>query len=193
MLVIRFSRVGKRNKAQFKITLQEKTVAPGGRHVEILGSYDPHSKQTVLKEDRIKYWIEKGAQASDTVWNLLVKNNVISGEKRAVKMKKKPVEEGKAEEAKTEETKEAKAEDRAVKEDTNVEAPAGMPENAPAEAPKEEVKAEEAKNEEKTVEESKEEKPVGASTEASAEEVKAEEAKAEEKPEEPKKEEAKAE
>ncbi|HPN96617.1 MAG TPA: 30S ribosomal protein S16 [Candidatus Moranbacteria bacterium] len=89
MLTIRFSRVGKRNKAQFKITLQEHTVAPGGRHVEILGSYDPHSKVAVLKEERIKYWLEKGAKVSDTVHNLLVSKNVISDKKRSVKLPKK--------------------------------------------------------------------------------------------------------
>ena len=93
MLTIRFSRVGKKNKAQYKLVLQEKTAAPTGRHVEILGSHDPHQKVTVLKEDRIKYWLEKGAQASDTVHNLLVKNGVITDKKRAVKLPAKKVEE----------------------------------------------------------------------------------------------------
>jgi small subunit ribosomal protein S16 len=91
MLTIRLARTGKRNTAQFKIMLQESTVAPGGRHVEILGSYNPHSKEAVLKADRIKYWIEKGASASDTVHNLLVKNGVISEKKRIVKLPKKAV------------------------------------------------------------------------------------------------------
>jgi small subunit ribosomal protein S16 len=99
MLTIRFARIGKKNKAQFKIMLQERTFAPGGRHVEILGSYNPHNKVAVLKEERIKYWLEKGASASDTVHNLLISKGVISEKKRAVKIPKK------AEEAKTEETK----------------------------------------------------------------------------------------
>ena len=93
MLTIRFARVGKKNKAQFKIMLQEKTAAPGGRHVEILGSHDPHLKKTVLKEDRIKFWLEKGAQTSDTVHNLLVAKSVISDKKRSVKLPAKKVEE----------------------------------------------------------------------------------------------------
>jgi len=85
MLTIRFARIGKKNKAQFKIMLQEKSFAPGGRHVEILGSYDPHAKNAVLKEERIKYWLSKGAQMSDTVYNLLVSKNIISGKKRPIK------------------------------------------------------------------------------------------------------------
>lgn len=92
MLTIRFNRVGKKNKAQFKIALQEHTIAPGGTHVEILGSYDPHTKKSVLKEDRIKYWISKGAQPSDTAHNLFVKQGIISGDKRRVKMPAKKVE-----------------------------------------------------------------------------------------------------
>lgn len=130
MLTIRLARVGKTNKAQYKIVLQDKTVAPGGRHVEILGAYDPHSKQAVLKEERIKEWISKGAQLSDTVHNLLVRKKVITDKKRAVKMPAKvaevPASENKSEEVKTEEVKpeELKAEE------------------APKEEVKEEVKAE---------------------------------------------------
>lgn len=128
MLTIRFSRVGKKNKAQFKIMLQEQSFAPGGRHVEILGSYDPHKKVAVLKEERLKYWLEKGAKASDTVHNLLVSKGIVSEKKRAVKIPKKVTvspaggeeikteevkAETKAENVKTEERKEeAKAEDK---------------------------------------------------------------------------------
>lgn len=98
MLTIRFARSGKRNRAQFQIVLQEHTVAPGGRHVAILGSYDPHSKNAVLKEEKIKEWIGKGAQLSDTVHNLLLAKGIVSGEKRKVKMPAKKVEEVKPEE-----------------------------------------------------------------------------------------------
>ncbi len=93
MLTIRLARVGKKNRAQFKIMLQEKTIAPGGRHVEVLGSYDPHSKQVVLKAERIKHWLSQGVQASDTVHNLLVSKKVISEKRRTVKAKKKKKEE----------------------------------------------------------------------------------------------------
>jgi small subunit ribosomal protein S16 len=92
MLTIRLARIGKKNKAQFKIMLQEKTIAPGGAHVEILGSHDPHMKKTVLKADRIKYWVSQGAQPSDTAYNLFVKNGIIEGAAKKVKMPAKKVE-----------------------------------------------------------------------------------------------------
>ena len=69
--------------------------------MEILGSYDPHQKTAVLKEERIKYWLSQGVQASDSVHNLLVSKGVISDKKRVVKIPKK--EELKAEETKPEE------------------------------------------------------------------------------------------
>jgi small subunit ribosomal protein S16 len=118
MLTIRFSRVGRKNRAQFRVVLQQHTAAPTGRHVAVLGSYDPHQKVAVLKADKIKEWIAKGAQVSDSAYNLFVKEGVIEGKKRAVKMVKAivpeaPVEEVKAKEAapaeevKAEEVKEA--------------------------------------------------------------------------------------
>lgn len=118
MLTIRFARVGKRNKAQFKIMLQEHTVAPGGRHIEILGNYNPHSKETNLKEDRIKYWVSQGAQPSNTVHNLLVRNGVIEAAKRKVKVPAKKVEEKieEVKEAEGEKTEEVKADETATKE-----------------------------------------------------------------------------
>jgi small subunit ribosomal protein S16 len=88
MLTIRFSRVGRKNKAQFRIVLQQHTMTPTGKHIAVLGSYDPHQKKAVLKADKIKEWIGKGAQVSDSVYNLCVKEGVIEGKKRAVKMER---------------------------------------------------------------------------------------------------------
>ncbi|MFZ2154252.1 MAG: 30S ribosomal protein S16 [Candidatus Moraniibacteriota bacterium] len=113
MIVIRFSRMGRKNKPQFRLVVQEHTATPTGRHIEIVGSWDPHQKKGVFKNERIQYWLGTGAQASDTVYNLLVSQKVIEGTKRAVKMKKveKPAEEvaveEKSEAVKVEETPQA--------------------------------------------------------------------------------------
>ena len=114
MLTIRLNRMGKNKRASFRVVAQEHTVAPGGRHVEILGSYDPHTKANTFKKERIQYWISKGARPSETAHNLFVKNGIIEGKKRITKIPKPKVEEvaapeaaaeAKAEEVKTEETK----------------------------------------------------------------------------------------
>lgn len=86
MLVIRLNRTGRKNQASFRIAVQEKTIAPGGRHVEMVGSWDPYKKVAVFKNERVLYWLGQGAQPSDTVYNLLVSNSLIEGKKRAVKI-----------------------------------------------------------------------------------------------------------
>lgn len=108
MLVIRFNRTGKRNRAHFRVVLQEHTKAPGKRHVEMLGSHDPIKKTTILNKDRILYWMGQGAKPSDVVFNLLVKEGVVEGKKIVKKMprpvaKETPVEAAPVEEVKAEE------------------------------------------------------------------------------------------
>lgn len=95
MLVIRLFRVGKKNQPSFKIVVTQKTSPPrAGVYVEEVGFYNPVTKEKVLQAERIKYWLDKGVQPSDTVYNLLVENKIIEGKKKAVKIKVKPKEEG---------------------------------------------------------------------------------------------------
>ena len=137
MLAIRFARVGRKNRAQFRVVLQEHRIAPGGRHVAVLGSYDPARKVAVLKADKIKEWISKGAQPSDSAYNLFVKEGIIEGKKRAIKMEKPKTKEAPAEPAKNETEVETKTEE--------VKAEEVKPEEVKAEEPKaEEPKKEEA-------------------------------------------------
>ncbi len=89
MLIIRLQRVGKKNQPTFRVVLTEKTAPPKGRYIEKLGYLDPRTKKNSLDEERINYWISKGAQPSDTVWNLLVKNGIIKEKKRSIKIKAK--------------------------------------------------------------------------------------------------------
>jgi len=92
MLVIRLSRVGRKNNPSYRIIVSEKTKDPFGRFLEILGFYDPKSKNCDLKKDRILFWMSKGAQLSDTIHNLFVDKNIIQEKKvKASKGKKKNV------------------------------------------------------------------------------------------------------
>jgi len=84
MLTIRLSQVGKKNKKMFRLIVSEKTKDPVGDFLEILGSYNPHSKDLQIKADRVKHWIESGAELSPTVNNLLIEKKIITGKKLAV-------------------------------------------------------------------------------------------------------------
>lgn len=79
--MIRFQRTGRKNDPAFRIVLAEKRSKPKSGEIEILGSHHPKTKQTLLRQERISYWLGKGAQASDTVHNLLVAKGVVQGRK----------------------------------------------------------------------------------------------------------------
>jgi small subunit ribosomal protein S16 len=81
MLAIKLSKTGKTNKKMFRLIISEKGRDPYGNVLEILGSYNPHSKELVAKTDRVSYWISKGAQMTATVNNLLVEKKIIEGKK----------------------------------------------------------------------------------------------------------------
>jgi len=90
MLTIRLQRTGSKSKPTFRIVLTESHRAAGKKAVEILGHYNPRSKQFGIKEDRLKYWLSKNIQASPTVHNLFVEKKLVEGKKvKAWQPKKK--------------------------------------------------------------------------------------------------------
>lgn len=84
MLKIILSRTGKKKQAFFKILVTQKEKDPWGNYLENLGNYNPRSKALEIKADRVKYWISKGAEPSDTVWNMLVTKGIVEGKKTKV-------------------------------------------------------------------------------------------------------------
>jgi len=81
MLVIKLAKTGKTNKKMFRVIISEKSRDPYGDILEILGSYNPHSKELAVKADRVRYWLAKGARMTATINNLLIEKKVIEGEK----------------------------------------------------------------------------------------------------------------
>jgi small subunit ribosomal protein S16 len=73
VLMIRLSRIGKKKHPFYRIVVTEKTRPRNGRFVEIVGTYDPSKKPSLvqMKKDRVDYWLSKGAQPSDTVRSFL--------------------------------------------------------------------------------------------------------------------------
>ncbi len=92
MLMIRFQRTGRTNDPAFRIAVLEKArAAKSGSVVELLGTYNPKSKALTLKEDRVKHWLSKGAEPTDSIKNLLIGKGVIEGKKVNVLPKKSPI------------------------------------------------------------------------------------------------------
>jgi len=147
MLSMKLQRVGRKKLPIYRVIVTQKHKDPYGDHVDSVGTYNPHDKENglVLKEDKIKSWLEKGVQPTNTVYNLLVKAGIVKGEikksvfiskKRKTKLDDKKVAEVEKKKAETEaKVAEKKAAEPVAKEP--VEAP--KVEEAPAE-----VKTEEA-------------------------------------------------
>lgn len=115
MIVIRLTRIGKKKQPSYRLVVQEKQRDPWGKALDIVGFYDPRTKPKTVKlnEERIKFWLGKGAQASPTVHNLLVDAKIVKDEKvKATKGSGKGVtaEEKTETPAPTEEKKEAEGE-----------------------------------------------------------------------------------
>lgn len=90
MLKIRFTRTGKKHQSFFRIVVNDtRRSINSGYYLEKLGYYNPNTKEKSINKERIEYWINKGAQLSDTVHNLLVKEGIIQGKKIPVHKKKK--------------------------------------------------------------------------------------------------------
>lgn len=81
MLSIRLSRKGKKKYPIYRIIVTEKQRDPWGKYLEILGHYNPHNKEIKIDAERIQYWINNGAQPTETVHNLLVDQKVITKDK----------------------------------------------------------------------------------------------------------------
>ncbi|WP_125605599.1 30S ribosomal protein S16 [Lapidilactobacillus bayanensis] len=70
---IRMRRMGSKRKPFYRIVVADSRSPRDGRFIEEVGYYNPISKpeQLKLNEDVILDWLQKGAQPSDTVRNLL--------------------------------------------------------------------------------------------------------------------------
>ena len=139
MLIIRFQRTGRTNDPAFRIVVSEHARHPkAGNPLQVVGSYNPKTKHTVIDAESVKHWISKGAQLSGTVHNLFITKGIIEGKKVNVLQKKNIKKEAQAEAAAPVASKvevpeaEAKAE----------EAPAEAKTEPPAEAKSEEKKSE---------------------------------------------------
>ena len=139
MVRVRLSRGGGKKRPYYHIVVVDQKSKRDGKCIERIGSYDPNlenEKRITLKQDRLEYWLNQGAQMSDRV-KLLQKYSLDPDnlEKRS-KIKSELLEKNRIKKQKAKESEEAPAEE------------AKADEVKAEEAPAEEAKAEEAKSEE---------------------------------------------
>lgn len=71
MLVIRLARGGRTKYPVYRIVAAESSRAATGKFVEILGTYNPHTKEVSLNKEAIAKRLSHGAQPSNSVIKLL--------------------------------------------------------------------------------------------------------------------------
>ncbi len=139
MLVIRLARGGRKKYPVYRIVAAEKRRAATGKFVAVLGHYNPHTKDLVIKKDELKKFIENGAQPSNAVLKLMKQDKITLPKWAQIKTRdRKPKKEPEVSEEKT---AEVAAEVANAAEEKVAEAPA---EGTPAEAEKAETDAKKA-------------------------------------------------
>ena len=80
-VVIRLRRTGRTNLPCFRITASDSRFPRDGRSLENLGLYDPLRKegqvQVQLNKERVEYWLNQGAKASDSVSAILRRQGIV--------------------------------------------------------------------------------------------------------------------
>lgn len=73
MLAIKLMRTGAKKRPSYRIVVKEKKSKRDGACLENLGTYNPTRQpaEVKLKAERVKYWLARGAQPTDTVSRLI--------------------------------------------------------------------------------------------------------------------------
>jgi small subunit ribosomal protein S16 len=66
-------RTGAKKRPSYRIIVKEKQSKRDGAYLENLGTYNPTREPAEIKldMDRVRYWVSKGAQPTDTVSQLI--------------------------------------------------------------------------------------------------------------------------
>ena len=78
---IRLKRIGRKNRPFYRVDVFDGRKKRDGISIENIGYYDPHiadnDAKITLKEDRVKYWLARGAQPSTSVEKFLLAKGIL--------------------------------------------------------------------------------------------------------------------
>ena len=80
MVKIRLKRTGRTNQPYYRLEVFDARSPRDGRSIENVGSYNPHGvaaeQKLKVKAERVHYWLEHGAQMTQSVASLLKKHGI---------------------------------------------------------------------------------------------------------------------
>ena len=70
---LRLTRVGSKKNPIYRIVAADSRSPRDGKFIEIVGRYNPQIEPSLIEvdEDKVRRWLEKGAQPTETVGRLL--------------------------------------------------------------------------------------------------------------------------
>jgi len=76
---IRLARAGAKKRPFYQVVVADERSRRDGRFIENMGTYDPTKNPAVVKlnAEKIQAWLEKGAQPTDTVRQILKKAGIL--------------------------------------------------------------------------------------------------------------------
>lgn len=76
---IRLRRTGRKKQPMYRIVVADSRSPRDGKFIEVVGQYAPRQGDQALnlKSERVNYWLDNGAQPTDTVRSLLRKAGVL--------------------------------------------------------------------------------------------------------------------
>lgn len=77
MIKLRLKKFGRKGQPCYRIVAMDSRVKRDGRSIEELGFFNPMTKETHLKYQRIVARLNDGAQPSQTVKNILIKAKIL--------------------------------------------------------------------------------------------------------------------
>ena len=82
---IRLRREGRKKSPMYRIVVAESTSPRDGRFIEVIGTYHPRKTENAVtvKAERANYWLDVGAQPSDTVRSILRRAGVLKARHEA--------------------------------------------------------------------------------------------------------------
>ena len=82
---IRLRRTGRKKQPMYRIVVADSRSPRDGKFIEMIGQYAPRSGETALnlQLERVNYWLDSGAQPTDTVRSLLRKAGVLKSRHEA--------------------------------------------------------------------------------------------------------------
>ena len=76
---LRLRRTGRKRNSMFRIVVADSKSPRDGRFIEIIGQYAPRQGENALnlQTDRVNYWLDNGAQPTDTVRSLIRRAGIL--------------------------------------------------------------------------------------------------------------------